>query len=244
MQAGAGRRYGKGVIAGVDLPDDALVARLVHHVRTQKQRYGKPLDLARPQCKRTAAQHKFLSLFDAVEPVGAEGLPHGSRILGVEATGRKGSKTRQADLVRLVHVGSVEVGLAGGRDTVAFACVSGIGEAVGANVVGVGIPVAVVVDSVRPALIDEAVAVVVEAVGGVTRRFEHSDGQASYRRPAPDAPRHPPAAAFVVHVHRYDERAIPIKSQLVVGSIATDRRLSEEAEGGPVVGVDPRFSSS
>src|SRR5690606_8392070 len=84
----------------------------------------------------------------------------------------------QADHVALVDVGKLEVRLAGlgdvervaGRgDAVALAFVPRARNPVDADVVDLGIPVPVVVDSIRPRFVDHAVAVVVDPVTWIER---------------------------------------------------------------------------
>src|SRR5690606_25710595 len=88
---------------------------------------------------------------------------------------RSSGEDRQADLVAHVDVRELEVGVsrlrdvelvAGRRQAVALAEIACAGNAVDPDVIRLGIPVAIVVDAVRPRLIDHSIAVVVDAVSG------------------------------------------------------------------------------
>jgi len=164
-QSGLFGGHGKVVVRVVDLLYDILVAQDILLVVTVDHGDRKVLLLTGVE-RKVAAGEDIVSidvLEVAVEITGGRFVPH----LGVVAVGDVAvlvkDKTGETNLIRFVDIGVVDIGLAGqitdtgGRQAVAFAGIAGAALAVHAHIICFDVPVAVVVDAIIAALVNEQV---------------------------------------------------------------------------------------
>ena len=178
---------GEAVVAVVDLLHGFTVLEQVHEIGGETTLSAAVHEGEGETLGRTCEQREVAGTVDevailtALRAVVDDGLRHveetgGHAVPEILVVGQcdvaRGSEVlegRQSDLVRLVHVGLVDVRfagqsgieaaeiVAGGRRAVAFAEIVRVVDAVAAEVVEVDVPVAVVVDQVVTPLVDHAV---------------------------------------------------------------------------------------